>query len=345
MKDIRYYISEQCGALKDILAKRKDCTRAFVREFCGGAPQRLYLIGSGTSCNAAQAAAPFMEEVLGVEVTAHAPSQLPVIRGKNPLVVCISQGGTSTNILRAIEELKGRRVLALTGREQCRVNEVCESHVLLDCGEEVTGPKTKGYTCTILTLYLMAMEAALALGQLSEAACEEMTAALGACFDRLPEDVAKAEAQVNANARWLMDTKHFLIVGKGQAAMAARECVIKLVETMLTPSMAYEFEEYLHGPVSMIDPDMGGIYLLPPEDDPDYTRMKTVAQFHAERSNRVLVVAPQAGTPWYTHVFSHVLPCQMMAALLPERMGVAGRGEEVFYALDNLVDIKYGHVV
>lgn len=57
------------------------------------------------------------------------------------------------------------------------------------------------------------------------------------------------------------------------------------------------------------------------------------------------MVAPQAGTPWYTHVFSHVLPCQMMAALLPERMGVAGRGEEVFYALDNLVDIKYGHVV
>lgn len=347
MYDIRYYISEQCGALQHILAERKDCTAAFVQRFTQLDTDRLYLIGSGTSYNAALAAAPYMEDVLGVEVSAHAPSQLPVIRGRHPLIVFISQGGTSTNILRAIEQLKGYETLALTGREVCRVNEVCASHVLLACGEEVMGPKTKGYTCTILTLYLMAMEAALAMGRMTQAQYDSAVQSLGACFEEMPRSVRKAEETIEENAEWLTQVKTFVIVGKGIGALAAKECVIKVVETMLTPSLAYEFEEFLHGPVSLIDEALGGIYLLPPEGDPDRARMLAVAEYHQKQSCRVLVVdAPvMQGAPWYTHVFTYVLPCQMMAAKLPERMGVAGRGEAVFYAVDKLVDIKYGHVV
>ena len=273
---------------------------------------------------------------------------LPVIREKRPLVVLISQGGTSTNILRAIEQLAGKRLLALTGRETCRVNEMCANHVLLACGPEDVGPKTKGYTTTILTLYLMAMEAALATGRLGQEAYDAMAAALANCFERMPECVQKAETMVEDNAGWLMQTGHFAIVGKGQAGLVARECVIRLVETMLTPAMAYDFEEFLHGPVSLIDEQLGGIYLLPPEGDADRARMLAVAGYHQAHSGRVLLVEPEAcgaGTPWYTHVFTHVLPCQLMAALLPERMGVGKRGEEVFYEVDALVDIKYGHVV
>ena len=43
-----------------------------------------------------------------------------------------------------------------------------ELHVLLECGEEKAGPKTKGYTCTILTFYLYALEAAISAGILSQ---------------------------------------------------------------------------------------------------------------------------------------------------------------------------------
>ncbi|MBR2942836.1 MAG: hypothetical protein IKB82_05495 [Clostridia bacterium] len=349
MHDIRYYIDEQCMALRHILATRKACAADFVQMVLEDMPDRLYLVGSGTSCNAALCAAPFMETVLGVEVTACAPSQTPVIRGERPLIVFISQGGTSTNILRAIEQLRGYRSLALTGRENCRVNEVCGRHVLLDCGAEDAGPKTKGYTCTVLTLYLMAMEAALAAGKLSEAAYDEIAAALDACFAGLPQQVARAEACVEQHAGWLTAVPYYVIVGKGQAALVARECVIKLVETMMTPASAYEFEEYLHGPVSLIDGERGGIYLLPPEGDPDRARMLAVAKYHAEQSGRVLIIdcedAGGAKTPWYAHVFTSVLPCQLMAAKLPAAMGVGKRGEEVFYAVDALVDIKFGHIV
>lgn len=349
MYDIRYYIDEQAEALRHILSSRKACTADFVNMTLENQPDRLYLVGSGTSCNAAMCAAPFMETVLGVEVTACAPSQVPVIRGSNPLIVFISQGGTSTNILRAIEQLRGYRTLALTGREVCRVNDVCDRHVMLDCGPEVVGPKTKGYTCTILTLYLMAMEAALAAGKLSEEAYGEKIAALETCFDSMPQQVAKAETFVDENAAWLTAAPHYVIVGKGQAALVANECVIKLVETMLTTASAYEFEEFLHGPVSLINGELGGIYLLPPEGDEDRARMMAVAKYHAEKSGRVLVIDPEdaggAHTPWYTHVFTCVLPCQMMAAKLPDVMGIGKRGEEVFYEVDKLVDIKYGHVV
>ncbi len=162
-----HYIGEQQEVLRHILHERKSCTADFAAYFQENAPDRIYLIGSGTSLNGALAAAPFMENVLGIEVTAHAASLLPVIRGKHPLLVFISQGGNSTNTLAAIATLHGYDFVALTGTEECRVNEVCGRHVLMACGPEEAGPKTKGYVSTVMTLYLMALEAALLTGSIS----------------------------------------------------------------------------------------------------------------------------------------------------------------------------------
>ena len=74
-----HYIGEQQEVLRHILHERKSCTADFAAYFQENAPDRIYLIGSGTSLNGALAAAPFMENVLGIEVTAHAASLLPVI--------------------------------------------------------------------------------------------------------------------------------------------------------------------------------------------------------------------------------------------------------------------------
>ena len=65
MYDIRYYIDEQVAALRHIFSSRKACTADFVKMTLEDKPDRLYLVGSGTSCNAAMCAAPFMEMVLG----------------------------------------------------------------------------------------------------------------------------------------------------------------------------------------------------------------------------------------------------------------------------------------
>ena len=39
----------------------------------------------------------------------------------------------------------------------------------------------------------------------------------------------------------------------------------------------------------------------------------------------------------------HILPCQFIGAKLPEQMGIAERGMQIFKEVDARVDIKYGH--
>ena len=350
-----HYIFEQQAALRHILQERKACTADFAQLCAENAPDRIYLIASGTSYNGALAAAPFMEEILGLEVSAHVPSMLPAIRGTRPLIVFISQGGHSTNTLRAIEALRGYPSLALTGTVECRVNEVCDRHVLMACGPEEAGPKTKGYVSTILTLYLMAMEGALGSGALTEEQYDEIIAALTSAIDRIDKNIAATEKWVDDNTDWLTDTTHYVIVGKNQDGLVAREAGLKLVETVLTPASDYEFEEFLHGPIGLINEALGGVYFLPPQEDPDCARMMKLAGYHAEHSKRVCVVsadptlagehvlALDAEGPWYTRPFAYILPCQFIGAKLPEKMNIGDRGMQIFKEVDARVDIKYGH--
>lgn len=350
-----HYIGEQQEVLRHILHERKSCTADFAAYFQENAPDRIYLIGSGTSLNGALAAAPFMENVLGIEVTAHAASLLPVIRGKHPLLVFISQGGNSTNTLAAIATLHGYDFVALTGTEECRVNEVCGRHVLMVCGPEEAGPKTKGYVSTVMTLYLMALEAALLTGSISIQKYNGFIAALEHTVDALEKSIQIAEKWVEVNSSWLKTTIHYVLVGKHQAGVVAREGALKLVETVLTPATAYEFEEFLHGPIGLISESLGGIYFLPVRDDPDRDRMLALARYHAESSRRVCIISADEDVqgenvlqlpvtaPWYALPFIYILPCQLIGAKLPERIGVSDRGMQIFRQVDQRLNIKYAH--
>ena len=98
------YINEQPAVLREILDKRKNVAEVFCRKFSDIQPDVIYLIASGTSWNAAKAAAPFMEMVLNQPVFALPPSRIGLIWGRKPMVLLISQGGKSTNILAAAEK-------------------------------------------------------------------------------------------------------------------------------------------------------------------------------------------------------------------------------------------------
>ena len=61
-----HYWKSQPEVLRQILEQRKSQTEEFVKLFCAVNPDKLYLIGSGTSLNAERAAAGYMETILDV---------------------------------------------------------------------------------------------------------------------------------------------------------------------------------------------------------------------------------------------------------------------------------------
>ena len=85
MNEMMPYILEQSDLLTAMLADRAKLSRPFVEVVDTVQPDQLVLVASGTSRNAACAAAPFMEKVLKTPVRVEAPSCLEEVYGPAPL--------------------------------------------------------------------------------------------------------------------------------------------------------------------------------------------------------------------------------------------------------------------
>lgn len=345
------YIREQPDVFARALANRASLAAPFVELFRAVEPDRLYIVASGTSRNASATAAPFMSQVLGMDVTVSAPSRLYAVYGQRPLMIYVSQGGNSTNTIAAMERFAAIPSLAMTG-DRGRICDLCQHYTAIPCGPETVGPKTKGYTMTILGLYLLALETARATGRLSEADYETYMSTLTAAGQAMAANVESTVAWQKVNDEAQRGLKAAYLVGKGQALRIAQEGALKLQETLLIPTAAFDFEEFLHGPTSSIKPDVAGFYLVPPEGDPDRRRMLDLMAYHRSVCPHVYTLGgPDAADPrdctlqvtgrWYTQPFEYILPMQVVSAAVPAELGIENVSFATFHKLDMLLNIKF----
>ncbi len=345
------YIQEQAPLFASVLENRKNIVAPLCAVCARVRPQKICLIASGTSRNAALAAAPFMEALLALDVQVLAPSQVKTLRNAPTLAIVISQGGNSTNSLAVFDRLQGIPTVAMTGSPYGHLNKKGDTYLEIPCGEELAGPKTKGYTITILTLYLTALEYALQNGSITAETYERIVGILRQAAAQLPGNIAAAEAWTQNNRESLKNLSGIYLVGKMQGMETAAEGALKLMETLLIPGFAFDFEEFLHGPACSLHKATGGFYLLPTPDDPDHERMQRLVAYHREICPAVYTVGLAAGTnerdcivqttgQWYTQPFEQILPMQMAAAHIPALLDLADAGVRRFERLDAVMGIK-----
>ncbi|NBJ93105.1 SIS domain-containing protein [Parablautia muri] len=345
------YIAEQAELFRKVLPRGKEIAAAFCDMAVKNNPGQICLIASGTSYNVACAAAPFMEKILAKPVSVIVPSQVEKLQGLNPLAVVISQGGNSTNILEVFEKLHGVPTLVMTGNPYGYANSKGERYMEVPCGEETVGPKTKGYTITLLTLYLMALEEGKRSGEISGQAYEEYVEGLTQASEYLSENIVRTRQWVQENMEMMGKMELIYVAGKRQGAKIAAEGALKVMETLLIPGVAYEFEEFLHGPASSLSENVSGFYLLPTPDDSDYERMQRLVKYHRDICKSVYTVGLEESKDgrdcllkmtgkWYTQPFEQILPMQVISAAVTENLGLTGRGSRKFMGLDAVMQIK-----
>jgi fructoselysine-6-P-deglycase FrlB-like protein len=187
-------------------------------------------IGCGTSYHIARAYASLREgRGLGLTDAAIA-SELPPHRSYGR-VVAISRSGTTTEVLRTLEGLRGSvATVAVTAVPDSPVVSSADDAVVLDFANEVSVVQTR-FATTALAL---------------------LRAHVG---DRLDTAIAGGEA---ALARALpvepSDFKHFVFLGQGWTVGLANEAALKLREAASAWTEAYPAMEYRHGPISAAGP-------------------------------------------------------------------------------------------
>ena len=100
------------------------------------------------------------------------------------------------------------------------------------------------------------------------------------------------------------------------------------------PSMSFEFEEYLHGPIILTDRELGGVFYI--SDAPgERERMMALARCHAHFSPYAYMVTTDESIQGakvlhalrtghdHTQIFEAVLLPQLLAARVPELLGLA----------------------
>ena len=121
--DALNYINETPAVLRSIVKKRSDIL-ADVRRLTGDACiSRLIFLGTGSSYNAAYAAALFGRKYFGTRILVLYPAELKEVMPaleKDALIAGISQQGTSTAVIEAIKAARteGFHTIAVTGEEE-----------------------------------------------------------------------------------------------------------------------------------------------------------------------------------------------------------------------------------
>jgi len=314
--------------MKNLLSNKNEILKDYIDFYCKIKPDRIYLIGSGTSYNSCAVAAPFMEKILGVEVKTVAPSALGNIYGNKPLAIAVSQSGRSTNTIDAINKLKkiGVPVITLTDPKDSPVGHVGDLAVHLAANNELIGPRTRGYTATVLTLYLMALEVGLVCKTIDESVYNEAITAYNSTFNNADMYFKACQDFYDLHYDNLCKIRKYMFAGKDNSAMVAVESALKVIETVIFPAMGFEYDEFLHGPLCCANEDLG-VFLFLTHDD-DIGRMLKSADLIGKitencylisndpsiKGDKILYLAPE--NPEYTSVFTNILFPQLISAKL-----------------------------
>ncbi len=236
--DILTYIQEQPHVVDRILEEVPSILAGIPKI---GNPETIYLVGSGTSMNAVVGVEPLLTRLNPCRVRIMGPlafmAELEGRGGPDSLAIFLSQTGTSTTTIQAVEMARGRglRTITFTGESESPITRVSSEVLVIPIGPERVGPKTKGYTASIMTLLLFFLSQA---GRKLEAAqfSQELSHLIEVC-----QNFCRDLAGVFRKADFVM------VAGQERHYATALEGSLKVTEMSGIPAAPFETEEAFHG--------------------------------------------------------------------------------------------------
>ncbi len=206
-------------------------------------PERLILVGTGSSMNALVAAGPALEAATGATVSFKEPEaflrQPPRAEGPRALVLVLSQTGFSLTPIEVVRRSRefGLPTVAVVADDASPLARTGVEMVPIPIGEETVGPKTKGYTASVLTLLTIAGHFG---GDMPDTMGLE--SAMQAAVEASEEASRRLVATIGVPG-------YILVAGQFGHVGTAIEGALKIAEITGIPTSGYDIEEALHGHV------------------------------------------------------------------------------------------------
>lgn len=260
------YIEETSDVLTTIMKHKDNICERFLTFVKDKSINQIYLIGSGTSCHAGIATKHFLETILQCKVIPMFPLSFvdqEVIFDTSSLVIGISQSGTSMSTIRALDKAREQKLptVAMSGISGSAVESHADIAISILCGKEVAVAKTKGYSATVLTLFIVGLEYAKLQKRIEQKNYDKY-------YHELASTVANIPMIIRASNLWyaqikedLLDKSQLMVIGYDTQYGTVLEATLKLLECVRIAVNGYELEEFMHGIYNSIKKDSVLFYI------------------------------------------------------------------------------------
>lgn len=296
----------------------------------------LFITAHGSSFNAALAVSSFFTSLTHIPVSVYTPSDFihtnPSLDWMDPshtAVLGISQTGSSRGVLEALAMAKQKEfpIAAVTAAENSLIDRIADKTFYLECGDEQSNAKTKGFSATLLLLMILAMETGKRKGILKDLSVFEK---------ELREEIEAIPSVMKETDLWCRNhsygkgMKELFVIGSGMNRAIASEGQLKLMETMCIPSAANDMQEFSHGMHRALNPDSHVLLLA---GDCDRQLFETTFHYLKKKGIPVLLICGWKDTPKDDAVSAGYYPLtqsvltitailQVISAFVPEINGL-----------------------
>jgi glucosamine--fructose-6-phosphate aminotransferase (isomerizing) len=257
---------------------------------------KITLTGMGTSLHAAMLARLWMERIAGIPAEWDNSSEFryrePILE-KDSLFISISQSGETADTLAAMEEVRRKNItqITLSNYSNTQASHIADQTLQIRAGLEVGVAATKTFTCSLVTLYTLAIY----FGVQREHISPNQAASLTEELSRLPEMIGSVlvnQKQYEELASKYHTSSDFLFLGRGYNYPVALEGALKLKEVSYIHAEGYPAGEMKHGPISLIDDNMPVVALIP--KDSLYEKMLNTVNEAKSRGAKVIAIASES---------------------------------------------------
>ncbi|MDT2756318.1 SIS domain-containing protein [Enterococcus asini] len=221
-------------------------------------PNIIIFVGSGSSLNAARISEPYFRAAGNKNIFFMSPSQyLPQMdKLERHFLVAISQTGTSIATITSIERAAQAEnpTILISATRNLEKREKASAFIDLYCEDEKIGPKTVGFTATLVRL----IQLAEVLYQSSGRPCNFVNE-LRENIRLLPVVKANTEQWIETHQDWAK-APYLTITSDESFKAVIDEGALKLLETLMVPVTSYEIGEFTHGPHRLIHKGSFHIY-------------------------------------------------------------------------------------
>ena len=298
-------IFEQPRAIKDSMRGRLNVKKDIVA--LGGIieyeqkmlnARRFIIVACGTSWHAGIVGEYLFENLVRIPVEVEYASEF---RYRNPLiyeddvVIAISQSGETADTIAAIElaKSKGATVIGICNVVSSTISRITQAGSYTHAGPEIGVASTKAFTAQVTVLALMALCLARKKGTLPLSEYHRIIS----CLELIPkqvEETLKLNDQIKEIAKFFVNKRNAIYLGRGVNYPVALEGALKLKEISYIHAEGYPAAEMKHGPIALIDEEMPVVVLATEQD----TYEKTVSNIQEviSRKGKIISIVTKGDT-------------------------------------------------